>query len=124
MTTTVSVTELAKGSRGAADPQPRLRDVLAGAGGPVVVAELVPWAGALDDPAGERARMLAAELEADPRISALSITDNAGGHASLSPEVLAAELVSRGRRVIVHVTCRDRNRSDLLSWAGVCAAPA
>jgi methylenetetrahydrofolate reductase (NADPH) len=80
-----------------------------------VVAELVPWAGALEDPAGERARRLASELEADPRITALSITDNAGGHARLSPEVLAGELVSRGRRVIVHVTCRDRNRSELLS---------
>jgi len=92
-----------------------LRDALGGSGGAVVVAELVPWAGALDDPAGERARRLATELEADPRITALSITDNAGGHARLSPEVMAAELVSRGRRVIVHVTCRDRNRSELLS---------
>ena len=97
----------------AADPQPRLRDALAGGGRPVVVAELVPWAGALDDPAGERARWLATELEADRRISALSITDNAGGHARLSPEVLASELVGRGGRVIVHVTCRDRNRSEL-----------
>jgi methylenetetrahydrofolate reductase (NADPH) len=98
-----------------ADPRPRLRDLLAGSDGSIVVAELVPWAGALDDPAGERARRLAAELEGDPRIAALSITDNAGGHARLSPEVLAGELISRGRRVIVHVTCRDRNRSELLS---------
>jgi len=109
------VPELATGSGSAAEPRPRLRDALAGSGGPVVVAELVPWAGALDDPAGERTRRLAAELEADPRIAALSITDNAGGHARLSPEVLAGELVSRGGRVIVHVTCRDRNRSELLS---------
>ena len=109
------MTELAKGSGPAAYPRPRLRDALAGSGGPVVVAELVPWAGALDDPAGERTRRLAAELEGDPRIAALSITDNAGGHARLSPEVLAGELVSRGGRVIVHVTCRDRNRSELLS---------
>lgn len=109
------MTELASGSGPAADPRPRLRDALAGSDGSVVVAELVPWAGAFDDPAGERARRLATELEADPRISALSITDNAGGDARLSPEVLAAELVSRGRRVIVHVTCRDRNRNELLS---------
>ncbi|MGD0019069.1 MAG: methylenetetrahydrofolate reductase C-terminal domain-containing protein [Candidatus Limnocylindrales bacterium] len=113
----------ATGSGPATDTRPRLRDALTGSGGPVVVAELVPWAGALDDPAGERARRLAAELEADPRITALSITDNAGGHARLSPEVLAAELVSRGRRVIVHVTCRDRNRNELLSlgWR-LCSA--
>jgi methylenetetrahydrofolate reductase (NADPH) len=80
-----------------------------------VIAELVPWAGALNDPAGERARRLASELEADPRITALSITDNAGGHARLSPEIIARELVDRGRHVIVHVTCRGRNRSELLS---------
>jgi methylenetetrahydrofolate reductase (NADPH) len=109
------VTGLTTGSAYAANPRPRLRDALAGSGGPVVIAELVPWAGARDDPAGERARRLASELEADPRITALSITDNAGGHARLSPEVVATELVSRGRRVIVHVTCRDRNRSELLS---------
>jgi len=96
------------------DRRPRLRDLLA-ARAPVVVAELVPWAGALDDPAGERTRRLASDLESDPRIAALSITDNAGGHARLSPEILARELVGRGRRVIVHVTCRDRNRSELLS---------
>jgi hypothetical protein len=107
----------ARGRRGDADQRPRLRELLAAAdpAAPVVVAELVPWAGALDDPAGERTRKLAADLEADPRVSALSITDNAGGHARLSPEVLARELIGRGRRVIVHVTCRDRNRSELLS---------
>ncbi len=112
-----SLSESAPASQIAADAKPRLRDLLAESDGSVVVAELVPWAGALEDPAGERARRLAGELEADSRISAMSITDNAGGHARLSPEVLAGELVARGRRVIVHVTCRDRNRSELLSLA-------
>ena len=107
--------EIAPGVSPAADPGPRLRDLLGAPGGPVVVAELVPWAGARDDPAGERMRRLADDLAGERRIAALSITDNAGGHARLSPEVLAAELVSHGRRVIVHVTCRDRNRSELLS---------
>jgi methylenetetrahydrofolate reductase (NADPH) len=110
----VAVSELAS-SPGPPDQRPRLRDLLASSDGSVVVAELVPWAGALDDPAGERLRRLAEDLAGDRRIAALSITDNAGGHARLSPEVLARELVSRGRRVIVHVTCRDRNRSELLS---------
>jgi methylenetetrahydrofolate reductase (NADPH) len=108
------VSELLQGS-GAEDPRTRLRDLLTDPHKSVVVAELVPWAGAHDDPAGERALRLARELESDPRITALSITDNAGGHARLSPEVVAAELVARGKRVIVHVTCRDRNRSELLS---------
>jgi methylenetetrahydrofolate reductase (NADPH) len=109
------VSDLVTGTGPSPDPRPRLRDLLADPKGNVIVAELVPWAGALEDPAGERTRKLAADLEGDPRIAALSITDNAGGHARLSPEVIAKELVGRGRRVIVHVTCRDRNRSELLS---------
>ncbi len=61
---------------------------------------------------------MAAELAADPRIAALSITDNAGGHALVSPTTLAEALVARGHDVIVHVACRDRNRNALqsLGW--------
>jgi methylenetetrahydrofolate reductase (NADPH) len=33
----------------------------------------------------------------------------------LSPEVLASELAAVGQESIVHVTCRDRNRNELLS---------
>ncbi len=93
----------------------RLRDVLGAPGRFATIAELVPWRGALDDGAGARARVLATELAANPRIDALSITDNAGGHAMLSPEVLAADLVAAGQPAIVHVACRDRNRNELLS---------
>lgn len=95
--------------------RPSVRDVLADPGRRGVVVELVPWRGAFDDAAGERARRLAADLEGDPRISAVSVTDNAGGHAMLSPEVLAGELAARGLETIVHVACRDRNRNELLS---------
>jgi methylenetetrahydrofolate reductase (NADPH) len=80
-----------------------------------VVAELVPWRGALGDEAGARIRDLARDLGADRRIDAVSVTDSAGGHPMLSPEVLAAELGARGQEAIVHVTCRDRNRNELLS---------
>jgi len=79
------------------------------------VAELVPWRGMLGDDAGARVRALASELGADGRFSALSITDSAGGHAMLSPEVLASQLTEAGQEVIVHVACRDRNRNELLS---------
>ena len=105
------------GSRGpTAAPGPsRLRDALNAPGGSAVIAELVPWRGALDDAAGERARRLGEDLRGDDRFTALSITDNAGGHAMLSPESLARELADRGQASIVHVACRDRNRNDLLS---------
>lgn len=92
-----------------------LREALARVDGSVVIAELVPWRGTADDVAGDRARQLAADLRSDRRVSAVSITDNAGGHAMLSPEVLAAELTAQHQQTIVHVACRDRNRNELLS---------
>ena len=97
------------------EPRARLRDALASPDQSAVIAELVPWRGGAEDPSGQRGRQLADELTADPRFSALSITDNAGGHAMLSPEVLAAELVGKGTDAIVHVACRDRNRNELIS---------
>jgi methylenetetrahydrofolate reductase (NADPH) len=93
----------------------RLRDCIGDPGRFVTVAELVPWRGPLADNAGDRARSLAARLRADGRVDAVSITDGAGGHATLSPEVFASELLGQGDQVIVHVACRDRNRNDLLS---------
>jgi methylenetetrahydrofolate reductase (NADPH) len=92
-----------------------LREALSDRTGFTHVAELVPWRGALADDAGARVRSLADELGADGRFAALSITDSAGGHAMLSPEVLASQLTEGGQEVIVHVACRDRNRNELLS---------
>ena len=54
---------------------------------------------------------------ADGRISAVSITDNPGGHPSLSPDVLGQEIIRKGMDVIVHFTCRDQNRVGLESRA-------
>jgi len=92
----------------------RLRDALV-VGSFAHVVELVPWRGPLEDGAGARVRALAAESHENPSIAAVSITDSAGGHAMLSPEVLAAQLAERGQEAIVHITCRDRNRNELLS---------
>ena len=82
------------------------------------VVELAPWAGELDDSRGERALRMAVDLAGDPRITALSITDNAGGHARLSPGTPAQPVIALGHDVIVHVACRDRNRNALqsLGW--------
>ncbi|MBW1735128.1 MAG: methylenetetrahydrofolate reductase C-terminal domain-containing protein [Deltaproteobacteria bacterium] len=82
----------------------------------VVTMELVP---------GEQSRgrsvdtvmRIAEDALRDGRISAVSITDNPGGHPSLSPDVLGSEIVSRGMDVIVHFTCRDQNRVGLESRA-------
>ena len=60
---------------------------------------------------------IAEDALSDGRISAVTITDNPGGHPSLSPDVLGKEIVNRGMDVIVHFTCRDQNRVGLESRA-------
>jgi hypothetical protein len=65
------------------------------------VVELVPWAGELDDARGQRPLKMAVDLAGDPRITALSITDNAGGHVRLSPDAPAEPVVKLGHDVIV-----------------------
>lgn len=92
-----------------------LRDVVAAPDRFATIVELVPWRGPLDAPAGEKARSLAARLRGDDRVDAVSVTDGAGGHVMASPEPIAEKLLARGDRVVVHVTCRDRNRNELLS---------
>ncbi|MCU0506533.1 MAG: methylenetetrahydrofolate reductase C-terminal domain-containing protein [Chloroflexi bacterium] len=92
-----------------------LQEKLADRDGFVAVVELVPWRGVLDDPGGKRARIMATALATDPRVDALSVTDNAGGHPMASPEVLGRELLTAGSEVIVHVACRDRNRNEIAS---------
>ena len=82
----------------------------------VITLELVP---------GEQSRgrsvdtvmNIAESALADGRVSAVSITDNPGGHPSLSPDVLGREIIRKGMDVIVHFTCRDQNRVGLESRA-------
>jgi methylenetetrahydrofolate reductase (NADPH) len=97
--------------------KPSLRERLATSDEFVTVTELVPWRGAAADKAGRAGLAAAHALVDDPRIAALSITDNAGGHAMASPALLAEEFLARGQDVIVHVACRDRSRNGLLSLA-------
>jgi methylenetetrahydrofolate reductase (NADPH) len=83
----------------------------------VTVTEIVPSHGLALDAAARRSLEAARALVGDPRIAAISITDNAGGHAMASPVPLAEELLARGQDVIVHVACRDRSRNALRSLA-------
>jgi methylenetetrahydrofolate reductase (NADPH) len=102
-----------RGAVPAADPSFRERILAPGAF--LTVVELVPWRGTSEAPDGRSTQALAASLAADPSIDALSVTDNAGGHAMASPEILARTIATAGGRPIVHVACRDRNRNELLS---------
>jgi len=95
-----------------------LRRSLRSAGAFATVVELVPWAGELGDARGQKPLRMAADLAGNERITALSVTDNAGGHARLSPNAPGEALHALGHDVIVHVACRDRNRNALqsLGW--------
>ena len=95
-----------------------LRRVLADPAGFATVVELVPWAGILADARGQKPLKMAADLAGNPRITSLSITDNAGGFAKLPPDVLGESAKALGHDTIVHVACRDRNRNGMqsLGW--------
>jgi methylenetetrahydrofolate reductase (NADPH) len=79
--------------------------------------ELVPWAGALDHDDAARHLHTARELAADPRVTAVTITDNAGGHVRLGPLTLGRAVRDEGADVVVHLSCRDRSRGALTSLA-------
>lgn len=100
-----------------APPPSRFREALARADGRATLVELVPWAGSMDH--GDAARPLATArtLTGDPRVTALTVTDNAGGNVRLSPMTLGRALRDLGADVVVHVSCRERSRGALASMA-------
>ena len=59
----------------------------------------------------------AKDLLADPRIGWISITDNPGGGPMLPPDWLAGLVADRRGRVVLHLTCKDMNRSGIESAA-------
>ncbi len=81
--------------------------------------ELVPGRGGRSREQ-ERIVNLARDLARDGRLQAVSITENAGGHPALSPEVLGMEIKRLGLDVITHFSCKDKNRNQmeslLFSW--------
>lgn len=56
-------------------------------------------------------------LLGDPRIDWISITDNPGGNPMLPPDWLGRELAKDKGRMVLHLTCKDLNRSGLESAA-------
>ena len=93
----------------------RLRDVLADSSRFATLAEIVATRGRQVDDPGQKVAALTEELADDPRFDALSITDNAGGNATIGPESIGAPLLARGQDVIIHQACKDWNRNGLQS---------
>src|SRR5688572_7166297 len=94
-----------------------LADALGNADGRATLVELVPWAGPLQHDDAGRHLELARNLAADPRVTAVTITDNAGGHVRLGPLTLGRTIREMGGDVVVHLSCRDRSRGSLESVA-------
>ncbi len=49
------------------------------------------------------------------KIHAISVTDNPGGNPAISTEMLCAEVKRSGTEPLVHLACRDKNRSQIES---------
>jgi len=76
----------------------------------VITFELVP-ARASKGMAIDEILRFAGEAAAGGLISALSITDNAGGHPALTPRALGSEIKALGIDPIIHFSCKDKNRN-------------
>ena len=83
----------------------------------MVGAELVGTRGALHGPGAKKTVEWGEKLADWDLIDWVSITDNAGGHPQLEPSDLGQRVLDRDTDVIVHLTCKDRNRSGLESAA-------
>ncbi len=92
----------------------RLGDILARRDRFVYTVELVPGRGSRGKRQDEVLR-LAQDAARGGLIDALSITDNPGGHPTLAPDVIGAEVRRLGIDPIIHFTCKDKNRNQIES---------
>jgi methylenetetrahydrofolate reductase (NADPH) len=79
-----------------------------------VTWELVPGRGAFEK-AQEAVIATAEQAAKGGKVHALTITDNPGGSPALSAEMLGVEIVKMGIEPLVHLTCKDKNRSQMES---------
>jgi len=80
-------------------------------------AELVSTRGFVSSAEPAKFVELGNALSSDPRITWVSITDSPGGNVMLPPDWLGRALAGRGAHIIIHLTCKDRNRNALESAA-------
>ncbi len=82
--------------------------------GPVSTFELVP-ARASRGRALDQIMDFARDAAVDRVLSALSVTDNAGGHPALNPVSLSREIMNLGIEPVIHFSCKDKNRNTMES---------
>ncbi len=83
----------------------------------MVGAELVTSRGGLSSSDGQKVTREADEIAEWGAVDWISITDNAGGNPMMAPSILGRRLLERDTDVIVHITCKDRNRNAIESLA-------
>lgn len=80
-------------------------------------AELVTTRGFVTSEQPNKIVELGNALADDPRITWLSITDSPGGNVMLPAEWLGSLLAKRRAHIVIHLTCKDRNRNALEATA-------
>lgn len=80
-------------------------------------AELVTTRGYAPPEQTNKLAELGEQLCREPRIAWVSLTDNPGGNTMLPPDWLGRRLEADRGRIVLHLTCKDRNRSALESAA-------
>jgi len=80
----------------------------------VVTCEIIPGRGAHED-AQQKEIEEAKKIYATGRVHAMSITDNPGGNPALLADRLGEEFLSENIIPLVHFTCKDRSRNQIIS---------
>ena len=98
------------------EPRPTFRDLLTG-GRFAYGVEVVSTRGLETAETPKGLASLARGLLENPPVGWISITDNPGGGPMLPPDWLAGLVADHRGQVVVHLTCKDLNRSGLESAA-------
>lgn len=77
--------------------------------------ELTSSRGLYNDLKNEKVIKLANQLNSSENVDWISITDNAGGHPGIDPQIIAENIQNLKKDIIIHLTCKDLNRNGLES---------
>ncbi|UWG97693.1 methylenetetrahydrofolate reductase C-terminal domain-containing protein [Dehalobacter sp. DCM] len=80
----------------------------------IVTWELVPGRGS-SEVSQEKALLLAEQAAKGKKVHGVSLTDNPGGNVGIQPEGIGREIKNLGMEVLIHLACKDKNRTQLES---------
>ena len=79
----------------------------------VVTCEMIPGLGSREK-AQDKLLEFAEKACKGGKVHALSVCDNAGGNPALEPDPLALEIKEMGQVPLIHFTCKDKNRNQMM----------